>query len=200
MNKHEFLDALKNALHGLPEDDIQKSLDFYNEMIDDRMEDGISEQDAVSGIGPVEDIIAQIVADTPLARIVKEKIKPKKSLKMWEIGLLVLGSPIWVSLAVAAAVVVFSVYIVLWSAIVTVWAVFGALIGCALGGIVSCVLQLGGGNYYSAVAMLGGGLISAGLAVFLFYGCTAATKGILKFTKNIVLWIKNRFIRGEDAQ
>ena len=37
MNKGEFLDALRNALIGLPDDDVQKSLDFYSEMIDDKV-------------------------------------------------------------------------------------------------------------------------------------------------------------------
>ena len=30
MNKHEFLATLNKALCGLPEDDIQKSLDFFH--------------------------------------------------------------------------------------------------------------------------------------------------------------------------
>ena len=47
MKKQEFLDLLKNRLWALPERDIQQSLDYYKEMIDDRMEDGLSEEDAV---------------------------------------------------------------------------------------------------------------------------------------------------------
>ena len=56
MTKTEFLEQLKNSLTGLSEEDIKKSVDYYEEMIDDRMEDGIAEEEAVGGLGTVEEI------------------------------------------------------------------------------------------------------------------------------------------------
>ena len=38
MSKQEFLGALYNGLSGLPKEDIENSVQFYSEMIDDRME------------------------------------------------------------------------------------------------------------------------------------------------------------------
>ena len=67
-------------------------------MIDDRMEDGISEEEAVEGIGTVDQIYEQIMSDMPLVKLVKEKVKPKRKLKAWEIVLLTLGSPVWIPL------------------------------------------------------------------------------------------------------
>lgn len=43
MNKEEFLFQFKKKLTGLSEKDINKSLDYYSEMIDDSMEDGLNE-------------------------------------------------------------------------------------------------------------------------------------------------------------
>ena len=40
MTKKEFLDELKKGLLGIPEEDINRSIEFYSEMIDDRIEDG----------------------------------------------------------------------------------------------------------------------------------------------------------------
>ena len=37
MNKQEFLTQLRQGLSGLPQDDIEKRLTFYSEMIDDRI-------------------------------------------------------------------------------------------------------------------------------------------------------------------
>ena len=76
MRKQEYLEALQNGLHGLPEQDLQERLTFYGEMIDDRMEEGLTEEEAVNAIGPVDEVVSEIVAETPLTRIVKEKIKP----------------------------------------------------------------------------------------------------------------------------
>ena len=44
MKKREFLDRLKASLWAMPEADKERSADYYAEMIDDRMEDGLSEK------------------------------------------------------------------------------------------------------------------------------------------------------------
>lgn len=199
MSKQEFLMQLRKGLSGLPQDDIEERLTFYSEMIDDRMEEGLSEKDAVSGIGSVDMIISQIVEDIPLTKLVKEKITPKKRLKVWKIVLLVLGSPVWLSLLIAAFAVILSLYVLLWSVIIYLWAVFALLIVCALGGIVAGIGFALGGNGLTGIAMIGAGIVCAGLSIFLFYGCKSATKGILLLTKKIALGIKNCFIKKEEA-
>ena len=82
MNKRDFLAAMRKGLNGLPENDIDERIAFYGEMIDDRMEEGLSEEEAVSRIGTVEEVIAHIVEDTPLLKLVKQKMKPKKRQKI----------------------------------------------------------------------------------------------------------------------
>ena len=47
MSKSEFLTALRARLGGLPQGDVAERLDFYSELIDDRMEEGLSEEAAV---------------------------------------------------------------------------------------------------------------------------------------------------------
>ncbi len=199
MSKQEFLAGLRKGLSGLPRDDIEERLTFYNEMIEDRKEEGLSEEEAVSAVGSVDEIAAQIVADISLAKIAKEKIKPKRRLKAWEIVLLLLGSPIWLSLLFAAFAVSLSLYVALWSVIISMWVVFGSLIGCALGGIVAGTGFAFGGNGLTGIAMIGAGIVCAGLSIFLFYGCKVATKGTLLLTKKIALGIKNCFIKKEEA-
>lgn len=199
MNKQEFLEALGKGLKGLPHEEIEERLTFYSEMIDDRTEEGLTEEEAVAAVGAVDEIVAQVVADTPLAKIAKERIRPKRKLSTGEIVLLVLGSPIWLSLGIAAFAVVFSLYVSLWAVIVALWAVFGALVGCAVGGVASCVAFVVGGNHASGVAMLAAGTVCAGLSIFMFYGCKALTKGMLILTKKTAIWIKSCFIGKEGA-
>ena len=74
MNKKEFLDTLCQRLSVLSQEDINDRLNFYGEMIDDKVEDGLSEEEAVAQIGNIEDVVTQIAADVPLATIVKQKI------------------------------------------------------------------------------------------------------------------------------
>ena len=198
MSKQEFIDKLRAKLSGLPKQELEERLNFYSEMIDDRMEEGHSEQEAVSEIGSVDEIAAQIVADIPLVKIAKEKIKPKRRLKAWEIMLLVLGSPIWLSLLIAAFAVILSLYASLWSVIISLWAVFGSLVCGAFGGIVAGIVFVLSGNGLTGIAMFGAGFLCAGLSIFLFFGCKAATKGTLLLTKKIALGIKNYFVKKDE--
>lgn len=199
MNKQEFLGQLRKGLYGLPQDDVEERLTFYGEMIEDYIEEGISEEDAVSKIGSVDEIVSQIVAETPLTKIAKERIKPKRKLSAGEIVLLVLGAPLWLSLVISALAVIFSLYISLWSVLVSLWAVFASLAACSIGGVLACVIFTVSDNFTSGIAILAAGLVCAGLAIFMFYGCKAATKGTLLLTKKIAIWIKNCFIKKENA-
>lgn len=199
MNKTEFLLELTEKLSPLPWEEIADRWDYYSEMIDDRTEDGLTEEEAVAEMGPVEEIAAQIVSDIPLSRLVKEKIKPKKRFAVWEIILLVLGSPIWLSLLIAVFAVILSLYVVLWSVIISLWAVFVSFAACALGGIAAGIIFAVTGKALAGFAAIGAGVVCAGLSIFLFFGCKAATGGIFRLTKKIPLGIKRCFIGKEKA-
>lgn len=199
MTKQEFLCCLRDGLNGLPPQDVEERVAFYGEMIDDRQEDGLTEEQAVAEIGTVDEITAQIIADTPLVKLVKEKIKPNRTLKAWEIVLLVLGAPLWIPLLIAAAAVLLSLYAVLWSLIVALWAVFAAVVGSAIGGVVGGIGLALGGYTLTGVALIGAGLVCAGLSVFLCFACRAATKGTVRLTKAIAVSIKRGFTGKEKA-
>ena len=199
MCKQEFLEQLQKGLSGLPREDIEERLSFYSEMIDDRMEEGLSEDEAVGEIGSVNGVVAQILEDTPLAKIVKERVKPNRGMKAWEIVLLVLGSPIWLSLLIAAIAVILSLYISLWSVIISLWAVFASFAACSVGGVLACIVFAAGGSGASGLAMLAAGIVCAGLSILMFYGCRAATDGTLILTRKMAIRIKKRFIRKEEG-
>lgn len=190
MTKLEFLLALSEQLSALPKTDRDERLKFYSEMIEDRAEDGLSEEEAVATLGSPDEIAAELAV---------ERVKPKRR-KAWEIVLLVLGSPVWLSLLIAAVAVALALYVSLWALAVSLWAVFGALIGCAVGTLASGVGFMCGGNVLSGLALVGGGLLCGGCAIFLFYGCLAATKGMALLTKKAWTCIKGAFVKGEDAQ
>lgn len=200
MTKQEFITALRARLSGLPRQEVEERLAFYSEMIDDRMEEGISEAEAVADVGSVDAIAEQILSDIPLSRIAKERIKPQRSIKTWEIVLLVLGSPIWLSLAIAALAVILSLYVVLWSVVVSLWAVFASLAACAFGGTFAGLALLFWGKGFTGLALLGMGLVCLGLAIFFFFGCKEATKGIVVLTQRIALGIKRSLVRKEKSE
>ncbi len=171
MNKQEFLARLRYGLSVLPQDDREERLTFYREMIDDRMEEGLSEEEAVCEIGDVDQLILQITADIP-----SKNTKLRRRLRPWEIVLLVLGCPVWLSLLLAAFAVMLSLCL-------SLWAVFVSLAACALGGIVAGIGFACNGHALSGMAMIGAGLVCVGLSIFMFYGCKAATGGMWRLIK-----------------
>lgn len=200
MTKQEFLTALREALTGLPPSDIDERVGFYAEMIDDRMEEGLTETEAVAAIGSVEEIVLQIVDDYPIGKLVKQRIKPKRRLSTIEIILLVLGFPVWFPLLIAAVVVLLSLYVSLWAVVVSFWAVFASLVGTAVGGVLGGILFVCTGHALSGFATIAAGMVCGGLSIFAFYGCKAATGGSAKLTKRVVLSIKRVCMRKGEAQ
>ena len=197
MNKQEFLTALRQGLSGLPIEDTEERLNFYSEMIDDQVEEGKSEEEAVASIGSVDEILSQILSEVPLTQIVKKKIKPKRRLRTWEIVLLAVGSPLWLSLGVAAFAVLISVYAVLWCMVATAWSVFGSLVGCAAGCVAVGVVWICFGELLSGLFLIFASLVLAGLSIFGFFGCHRATVGTAKLTRLIAFGVKKMFVSKE---
>lgn len=197
MTKQEFTERLRKGLKGLPQNDIEERIAFYSEMIDDRMEEGLSEEDAIAKTGTPEALASAIRAEIPLTRLVKERMTPKHKLAAWEIILLVLGSPLWLSLLIAAFAVILALYLALWSVILAFWAVFGALLVSALAGIAACVVYCCRARIPMGLATLGASMVCAGLSVLFFFLCRAMTRGICKLTRRI--FVGNKKAKKEEA-
>lgn len=186
MNKERFLSELKSGLSGLSEADAQEQILFYSEMIDDRMEEGMTEEEAVAAIGDANVIAAQTTARIVSAEPEEKTGAPKRSRRPWEIVLIVLGFPVWFPLLAAAAVVVLSLFIVLWALILSLWAVEVSLCVSVPGAVALAAVYFMRTNALVALMALGAGAVLAGLSIFGAFGCLAATKGAWRLTKSAV--------------
>ncbi len=195
MNKKQFLDSLSEKLRGFPEEDAKKSLEYYSEIIDDRIENGENEEEAVAGLGNIDDILAQILADTPLPRIVKEKVKPKRNLIGWEIALILLGAPLWIPLAIAILAVILSLYVILWSVVISVCATAAVLIFSAVALLGAGAVMLFTGHAVQGILILGTVFICTGSFILVFIICKALVRGAVALCKAIVFGIKSIFVR-----
>ena len=204
MKKSEFLEELGQRLDGLSEKDRKEYLDYYSEMIDDRIEDGLSEDEAVGAVGTPAAIAEEILYQTPIERFSKKIERKKRKLSAWEIVLLALGSPLWIVLLAAALVVVLSlvasllvIYFSLWAIAISIWAVGVALVACAAVSIPLLVVYAISGNVAMGLFLLGCGLFGGGLSVFVFIGADYAAKGLCVIVKLTFGLIKRCFVRKE---
>ena len=169
MTKQEFLDRLAKKI---PKDEREERLAFYSEMIDDRMEEGMTEAESVASIDP----------EIPP----EEKPATKRKMKAGVILLLVLGSPIWLPLLISLFAVALSLYISLWAVIIALWSVFASLTVCGVTGVIGGAGLAICGLVPAGLVMVGMGLVSSGLAIGFFYGCHWVTKGTAELTKKLV--------------
>ena len=193
MKKEEFLTRVADGLAGLPQEDIDRWLDYYREMLDDRIEDGIPEESAVAMMGTPEEVANRIIAETPLPRLIKARVEPVRHKPAWVIMLLVLGAPLWLALLITAFAVILSVYVTLWSVLISLFATgIGLLVGC-LGGVAGFFVLLFTGSPAQAWLLLGGALVCGGVGVLLCLSMGSLTKGILKCGKAVLTGIKSLF-------
>ena len=200
MYKQEFLAALRQGLNGLPQDDVEERVAFYAEMIDDRMEEGLSEEAAVAEIGPIDAIVSQTLSDIPITKLVREKVRPKRQYHAWEIVLIVLGFPLWFPLLVTVFAVILTAYVVIWAIILSLWAAVASIAVTAIACIAAGVIVLFGGSTPMGLLAIAAGLVLAGLTIFLFFAMKAVTVGAVWLTKKIALGIKSLFVRKENAK
>ena len=199
MHKQEFLDALRAALSGLPPEESERTLAFYEESINDRIEDGATEAEAVAAMGSVQDAAAQCLSVVSLPKLVREKVRPRRKLRAWEIVLLVLGAPAWVPLAAAAVILLLAVYLVIWSIVVTLFALELSFVLLAFSGVFGAV-YFGVQHLPSqSLLSLGAAFICAGIAVFGFFLCNASIKGSVFAGKRFALGVKRMFVGKESA-
>ena len=201
MNKFEFLTELRAKLWVLSAEDTQRSLDYYAEMIDDRMEEGLTEEEAVAAIGNLDEIVQQILHEmpNPPAVAAKEQTQQTKSRQMgvWMIVLLVLGAPLWIPLLVAAFAVIMSVVLALWSVVIALYATAFALAVGAIGLLVAAFSLLWIHRFGKGAVMVGGAFICAGLAILLFMLSNLTAKGMAWLSRQMFRGIWTMFSRKE---
>ncbi len=204
MTKHEFTEKLQKILQerGLPAEEAAKSAEFYSEMIDDRIEDGMTEEQAISALGDIDEIAEKILYDTPLGVLMKSKFKEKKQAAgspVLLILLAILGFPIWFSLAIAALAILISIYIIIWAGILSVFSVVAAvgLTGVLLLPAAVFIISL---NPIAAMGLFSAGFILVGLCILFFFPAKFAAKALVSLTVLIGKGIKSLFIRKSTSK
>ena len=209
MTKEHFLNELQNRLSFLPSSEVAPFISYYREMIEDRMEEGMSERDAVAGLGDIGRIVEVIQYEMPVTSLVVSSVKEKtneakaKAESRWPawgkglvIALLILGAPLWLSLLVAAGGVLAGLLAAVVGVIVAVVAVVVALavasIAAIVGGCLVLFKEIGTG-----VALIGAGLIGCGLTILAYLLAVIVIKGVIQLTKLIFRWIKGLFVKKE---
>lgn len=196
MTKEVFLQELERRLHQLPPDEVNRQKAYYEELLSDMMEDGISEDDAVAKLGDLSEIVNEILQSTPLPTLVKNRLRPKHGWTAAAIIVAVLGSPLWVSLLFALVVTIGAMILAFFSVIL---ALFLSVVALALTGVLVMIHGFGlfAANAGLAVFSIGTGLIMLGLVCLSFLAAKYASIGLYRGGRWLVRAVKGLLIQKE---
>lgn len=178
MNKEEFLRDLMKQLSSLGETECNKFTTYYGEMIDDYIEDGYTESQAIDKIGDHKSIAKNIIEDQGNIVLRESSV----GIKFLQVALLILGFPLWGSiLLVIILLVLCGCVIFLCIPLVTgiialagfgggLWSIVGSFF-CLKQGVHIVVTQIGFG-----FLLLGIGVLGALITQFTFIKFLNGTK------------------------
>lgn len=196
MTKQEFLTELRNNLNGLPKEEIEDRINFYEEMINDRMDEGKTEEQAVADIGTTDEAVRTIASQTKMSTLVKEKMIPKRRITGFEVCMLILGFPLWFPLLITIIALLGVGYILLWTLAIVSYSVEFAFLAGFGSGTVGSIMSVIEGNIN--LMTIGSTILCLAGACLFVFACISATKVNVKITKSILTGIKQKIIRGRN--
>ena len=190
MNKQEFLAALARELEPLPREERYQTLNYYDELIDDRLEDGQEEEAVIQSLGDPKAVAQELLAGR------RNSLVPNRGLRVWLIVLLVLGFPLWGSLLVTAAVVLLCVFICLYIPVFTLGVLALSLLAGAVLGAVGTPFLIADTGLAAGLFQLGLAVGMLGLAALCAVGFWYTGKATVKAGKALWRWLKRSVGKG----
>jgi len=173
MNRKDFLKELRRELEGLPFEERESAITYYEEYLDEAGPE--NEAEAIQGFGSPASIAAGLRAEEAMNT---PPTTPKEGAKKtWLVLLAIFSAPIAFPLLIAVAALGFSLFIAFASIIfafgITAIALIGGGIVTIIGGI-SAIFAAGGAT---TMFFVGGGLLLIGVGIlFWFLTYLVATK------------------------
>ena len=197
MTKADFLRLLERALAQLSDEERQKNLEYYSELLDDMMEEGMTEAEATAKLGSPNQIAQNILQEMPLSKLVSTRMKPRSGWTPLAVVLAVVGSPVWVPLLLAVVAIVLALFVSIWAlgfaAVAVVIALAVAVVAAPIFAVRAAVMTLPLG-----LMLLGAGLVLLGLCVLGGLMAVELCKLLWQLTVWLAHKIKGLFIRKEE--
>ena len=200
MNRADFLRDLTQQLKNLPGTEIEKLINFYDEMIQDRVEDGMSEDEAVESIGSVMNAAEAAMQDVSLPALMKARVKKSRekspSKALW-LTLVILGFPIWLPLLLIFFIAFFIIYLSLWILTISFYIIEFIFAVCSIGGIVMSIVYTFKHSIPIGICLFGFSLVLGAIAIAGFEPAGILTKKLSQGSVMFIKKVKSLFINRE---
>jgi len=198
MMRNEFFQQLCEALQGLPQSEINRITEYYEEIFNEAIDEGKSEEEVCESLDTPQDIAGRVRAEIAFVRAEQEpSAKSMSTVLVVLLGIFAL--PVGLPIAIAVLAIVFSLIVTVLSLAVA----FGAtVIGLGAGGIVG--IAYGIALLFSGSVVFGLGLIGASFVILAlgvlgglatYYAFRALFRLVIKCCRSIYNWGVNRKTR-----
>ena len=193
MNKQEFMQLLEQRIKLLPLSERHRLINFYNEALEDRIEEGMSEEDAVASLDGLDELSLNLydeIKEEPIEKDKRTNIIPC-AVKWF---LIVLASPIWLMIPV-----ILLILLLVWGLLLVILLVFGLcfLIMAVCGFFL--MPSVYSANFTSFVVLVGTVLLSIGLAPWCWFGFKAWTPTFVNCCKSMPGWCLSQWQKAVKA-
>lgn len=177
MKKQAFINRLNKGIRLIGYRECQDIVKYYSEIIDDKIDEGMDEEDAVESLGSVDKIIAKTLNDNNIIYVQNNDSRERKNLLI--IVIVVLTFPLWIGIIGALLGVLVAFLAVALSGIVVSL--------CGLGLLVKSIVMICLNNI--SFIELGSSFILIGVGNLLTVLFFKFGKWIVKGTKSLVKMI-----------
>lgn len=185
MNKTEFLSELELCLHRMKDSEKSKFITYYDEMIDDYVENGMTEAEAVDKIGVPKKIAGELLDNNDSVKL----NFPFTGSRLFNVLITIIGFPLWGSFLLAFILMVFSVYVLIFCLPVATGAATVGFLAASIIGIIGSPIVMAH-SLSTGLMQLGIGIASIGLSFFLCLITIALLKKFLAVNKRFNAFLK----------
>jgi uncharacterized membrane protein len=187
MNINDFLDLLKKKLRRFGTRNAEDAAAYYSEILDDKIADGMSEQEAVASLGDLDSIVRESASEM----VAENKVKNPAAVVFLLIGAF---APVILPLAI----VLFTLYIVVfvvWGSLVISFGI--SAVALIIGGIGSLFIS---NNAGVGMLTLGVSLVAASvLAALCWATVTYGLEFINLITVKLIKFLREKLNKSKEV-
>lgn len=198
--RNEFFTQLGQELYSLPHEDRQRFLAYYVEILEDYLENGSTEQEALEKMGSPQAIAREIQEETQASQ--EKEVPPSQPSQRTKFSAMrivaLVTLPFWGTLLLCAATFLLCLIIVIWCLplITGALALSGVLIGIV--SLIGAPLLLSGSTAVGVI-QLGLGIAMLGLALLMGVAAVQSARGCAALTKRLVDWALKKLERLKEV-
>jgi len=195
MTRNEFFEQLHKALAGLPQSEVNRITEYYDEIFSGALDDGKSEEEICASLDSPEDIAGRVRAEIAFVRAEQEQ-SPKSMSTVLIVLLGIFALPIGLPIAISVFAVVFSLLVVVFSVVVSLGAAVFALFAGGLVGIVYAITLIIQGSTAFGMASLGASFAFVGIGTLggigIYHLFRILFRAFVRCCRGIYTWVRNR--------